>query len=112
MKLEYNTIKSPAIENANQITSDNHINATHKIPIGALVELESGVRLFVIEHTYDCDGEPLYNLTHNITDYLAVKEKSQDLKTDFLTKQLNLYYKGRLHGMTSGAYLESDLKEI
>lgn len=112
MKLEYNTIKSPAIENANQITSKSHTDATHKIPVGALVELESGVRLFVIKHTYDCDGEPLYNLTHNITDYWAIKEKSQDPKTDFLTRQLNIYYKGRLHGMTSGAYLESALKEI
>lgn len=34
----------------------------HNIPIGALVELDSGARLFVVNHTRDCDGTPLYYL--------------------------------------------------
>ena len=34
----------------------------HKIPIGALVELESGARAFVVQHTRDCDQTPLYSL--------------------------------------------------
>jgi len=39
-------------------------NATvHKHGIGVLVQLESGVRLFIAEQTRDCDGTPLYTLT-------------------------------------------------
>ncbi len=34
----------------------------HAIQIGTLVELENGVRLFVVQHTRDCDQEPLYTL--------------------------------------------------
>lgn len=35
----------------------------HNIPIGTLVELESGARLFVVHHARDCDGTPLYCLS-------------------------------------------------
>jgi hypothetical protein len=35
---------------------------THAISIGALVELDSGERLFVKKHTRDCDQTPLYSL--------------------------------------------------
>ncbi len=35
---------------------------SHAIPVGALVELDSGVRLFVVMQTRDCDQEPLYSL--------------------------------------------------
>lgn len=39
-------------------------NATpHAIPIGALVELETKERLYVVQHQRDCDGEPLYGLS-------------------------------------------------
>ncbi len=34
----------------------------HIIEIGTLVELESGVRLFVVQHNRDCDRTPLYCL--------------------------------------------------
>ena len=37
---------------------------SHQIPIGALVEETStGIRLFVAEHTRDCDKTPLYSLS-------------------------------------------------
>jgi len=35
---------------------------SHRIPINALVELATGVRLRVIKQTRDCDGTPLYCL--------------------------------------------------
>ena len=34
----------------------------HEIPVGTLVELENGARLFVVMHSRDCDSEPLYCL--------------------------------------------------
>lgn len=37
----------------------------HTIPIGTLVEMESGARAFVVRHTRDCDQTPLYSLAIN-----------------------------------------------
>lgn len=34
----------------------------HAIPVGALVEIETGERLRVKLHTRDCDGTPLYSI--------------------------------------------------
>ena len=44
--------------------SYREVNAdkTHKIPIGALVEIENGARAFVVLHTRDCDQTLLYSL--------------------------------------------------
>lgn len=41
------------------------INAakSHEIPIGTLVELKNGARLFVVHHDRDCDETPLYYLS-------------------------------------------------
>jgi hypothetical protein len=36
---------------------------THKFNIGQLVELENGVRMFVVKQTRDCDQTPLYSLS-------------------------------------------------
>ena len=46
------------------------INAAtqHQIPIGALVELPSGIRLFVVHHGRDCDQTPLYYLSADADD--------------------------------------------
>ena len=38
----------------------------HKFPIGSLVELENGARLFVVAHTRDCDGTPLYGIYNRL----------------------------------------------
>jgi len=44
-------------------------NATpHSLGLGVLVELENGARLFTAKHTRDCDGTPLYSLTHESQD--------------------------------------------
>ena len=40
----------------------------HVIPIGALVGLDDGVRLFVVHHGRDCDQTPLYYLSHDPED--------------------------------------------
>jgi hypothetical protein len=35
----------------------------HAIPVGMLVELEDGVRMWVVSQTRDCDQTPLYELS-------------------------------------------------
>lgn len=40
-----------------------NLSLEHSIPIGSLVELDDGVRLWVVYHSRDCDGTPLYELS-------------------------------------------------
>jgi len=50
-------------------------NATaHKRKIGDLVELSSGVRLFIVALNRDCDGTPLYSLSPNKYDTVVERE--------------------------------------
>lgn len=42
----------------------------HRLPIGALVEDDDGVRLFVAKHTRDCDGTALYTLTTDKLEFM------------------------------------------
>lgn len=58
-------------ESNGKTVRENNYARLHAIPIGALVEIDCddddylqahGVRLFVILHTRDCDGSPLYSL--------------------------------------------------
>jgi len=51
--------------NDSQGRSYREVNAakTHKYPVGALVELNHGVRLWVVHHARDCDQSPLYCLS-------------------------------------------------
>lgn len=46
----------------------------HTIPVGTLVELEDGVRLFVVWHGRDCDQTPLYWLAPEQDDVVKHRE--------------------------------------
>lgn len=49
----------PAGRSYRQVNADK----THKIPIGSLVELPTGARMFVVYQGRDCDMTPLYWLS-------------------------------------------------
>jgi len=34
----------------------------HRIPVGTLVELSTGIRLWIVKHTYNDDVAPRYSL--------------------------------------------------
>lgn len=59
------------VENNGRTIKENNMAIVHDIPLGTLVEVRSadsdfnGIRLFVVEHERDCDGEPLYTLSFN-----------------------------------------------
>jgi hypothetical protein len=53
------------VEKNGKTIKENNLIRKHKYPIGSLVELEGGERLFIMAHTRDCDGSPLYNLGFN-----------------------------------------------
>jgi hypothetical protein len=56
--------------NDKQGRSYRQVNAemAHAIPVGALVEMENGCRLYVVYHGRDCDMTPLYSLSHDKDD--------------------------------------------
>lgn len=99
--------------------SDKERNAKigHNIPLLAMVELVSdpgdgpsvcdGLRLFVQEHSRDCDGTPLYNLT---TDWrLCFKEvKRPQAYADSLERM----HWWSVTGKIVGGYAEDSLKVI
>lgn len=76
--------------NGKTVRENNH-ETPHVLPIGSLVEITTdcpigqfasvykGVRLFVVAHTRDCDGSPLYSLSF---DRNARKELDSE-KADF-----------------------------
>jgi len=57
------------IEENGKTIKENNLEKQHNIKIGTLVEISNkvenmaGARLFVVKHTRDCDGTPLYSLS-------------------------------------------------
>lgn len=58
-------INSVVVPETGKTARQTNLEKVHTVPLGSLVELESGVRLFVVEHVRDFDGTPLYNLCHD-----------------------------------------------
>lgn len=64
------------VENNGRTIRQNNLSLKHNIPIGTLVEVtfdtwfgdgacwKVHARLFVVDHTRDCDGSPLYTISH------------------------------------------------
>jgi hypothetical protein len=50
------------VEENGKTIKQNNMDRKHTIPFDTLVELENGVRMFVVLHTRDCDGTPMYGL--------------------------------------------------
>ena len=54
---------------ATELLRPQNMQLQHEIPLDTLVEVvldghaENGIRGFVVEHTRDCDGEPLYAIS-------------------------------------------------
>lgn len=87
----------PDIVEANGKTvKQNNLEIPHNIPIGSLVEITYkdsdeddtfGLRLWVVGHTRDCDGTPLYAIGLKKNAFSKEKELKQKLDTNkFSTK--------------------------
>ena len=59
-----------------------NLDKKHNITIGSLVEIESGVRLFVVSLDRDCDGTPLYSLCVDKDDIVRYSEHFGNPKWD------------------------------
>lgn len=69
------------VVNVSGLFQEENLKHVHTIPLGTLVEVtldyseQFGVRGFVVEHTRDCDGEPLYAISlMPLKDALSIRE--------------------------------------
>lgn len=69
----------------------------HQVPVGSLVELETGARLFVVYQGRDCDMTPLYWLTPSKDD---LEEEDDDSRNQARKMKW------------SGGYSEGSLKVV
>ena len=90
---------------------ENNLEKEHQIPVGALVEITyedyadeedpvNGLRLYVVNHSRDCDGTPLYDLSFKLTaqkEYEDIERRKDELR------QCGLY--PLLHGQACGAMM-------
>ena len=59
----------------------------HNIPVGSLVEIKNGARVFVVKHTRDCDQTPLYSLAIDPEDCDFSMDHGYDEKSLKLVKK-------------------------
>lgn len=92
------------VEENGKTVKENNMEKQHNILIGSLVEVlgpdeAKGLRLFVMRHSRDCDGTPLYALTGD-SDYIGFEEeKEKDLSA---ADRITVYMEGRLKGLGMG----------
>ena len=90
---------------ATELLRPENMKLEHKIPLGTLVEVsvdpryndKNGIRGFVVEHTRDCDGEPLYSIS---------------LKTLEEALKMKIYNRAIYHFMISDGWAEESLVVI
>jgi hypothetical protein len=77
------------VKNADGVSEKElNLKKTHKIPLGSLVEIscdyveEHGCRLFVVNHSRDCDGTPLYDLSFDVNAQKRLTEIEDDLRKE------------------------------
>lgn len=79
----------------------------HSIPLLTLVQIQGGVKdgicLFVVNHSRDCDGSPLYDLSHDWKIFGLEREKM---------KQRSMYEYGNWLGKLSLHHSPDNLKLI
>lgn len=108
---------------------ENNMEIQHFIPIGSLVEIKKtngcseddddnhGLRLFVVGHSRDCDGTPLYVLSHKKEALFTKLEKMEkDLKhlpdSSFMERSLIQANIWLLQGAMDDGYSEESLLVI
>lgn len=99
---------------------ERNLELQHDIPLNTLVECvdseepdSPGIRAYVVEHTRDCDGTPLYNLSLEPVERVKdTQEMRDDLYYD--TEWPTLYYlaRGRCEGMLWGPVGDESLQIV
>ena len=117
------------IEENGLTVEQNNKKIPHKIPVGSLVEIvyndeydennTFGVRLFVVAHTRDCDGTPLYSLSFNKTAWdemnkaeTALAEEKKNPSGNHYTYSIISMSLNLTKGSITGGYSEDCIKIV
>lgn len=114
------------VEDNGLTVEQNNLQLKHKIPLGALVEISydsnydepdddtNGLRLFVVDHSRDCDGTPLYGLSFSRDAKKRLDEIVDDIEKAWTNedRQFLTFIKWGRQGAILHGYSEDILKEI
>lgn len=121
------TFISETVEQNGKTIKENNLEKKHTIPLGTLVEVKyddsdyrledqhSGVRLFITQHTRDCDGTPLYGLSFNRIAGEQLDQAEKDLektKNDSMEYTLVHWTVTKLRGSILSGFSEEVLKIV
>lgn len=109
---------SNIVEENGQTVKQNNLEKTHRIAIGALVEIKNdsdyeeentnGLRLFVVEHARDCDGTPLYSLSFKrnaLEEFKQAEAEQKQIKNNPKVNSTEASLVSYCLGLTRGAIL-------
>lgn len=111
------TMVSDIVEANGKTIKENNRAIMHDIELGKLVEItykseyeeedESnyGLRLFVVNHSRDCDGTPLYDLSFNRNAYKEFKESDDLIKKGVFENRMDENLTRFMNQRSSGAIL-------
>ena len=108
------------IEENGKTVRENNEALKHNIPLYTIVEVESDdrgkfLRLFVVEHTRDCDGTPLYSLSFDKNSVIERDQLARDIETSTpgtFDHTVNVSFYHRYSGAILTGYPESSLAVI
>lgn len=116
------------VEGNGKTVKENNLALKHNVPIGSLVEITyeseyaephervKGLRLFVVKHSRDCDGSPLYALSHSLTaqdDYDKIEQDIEQHKyNDEMEWRLMMLLKWQAMGKILNGYDEGSFTVI
>lgn len=109
------------VEENGKTVRENNEALKHNIPLLTLVEVESddpdrnGLRLFVVEHSRDCDGTPLYSLSfdkNSVIERDKMERNIADSTPGTMDHSIYVTYYHRYSGAILSGYPESSLTII
>lgn len=114
---------SDIVEANGKTIRQNNLEEQHNLPLGTLVEIDAdyldvhGIRLFVVNHSRDCDGTPLYDLSFNPKaqrdlDSLEIEHGDLIPSEQERWKGLYLHQRARIEGSILRHYGEGSLVVI
>lgn len=112
---------SDIVESNGKTVKQNKMEQSHTIPLGSLVEIlggendeDTGLRLFVVNHSRDCDGTPLYGLSFKKDAQEKMDKREQQVATlpDGQDYQIAKMFYHMARGSILANYGEASLKLI
>lgn len=108
---------SDIVEANGKTIRQNNLEREHDISIGSLVEItcdpewedpenpRNGLRLFVVNHSRDCDGTPLYDMSFELGVYQVWLDTQQKIKNRDFENSMDEALTKWVHHESSGKIL-------